>query len=494
MDKYDVCVIGAGPAGYAAAMRAVDFHKKVLLIEKKQLGGAGIHHGALWSKTWWELSREAASLRKHNRAFNLPNTDFSFQNIKAEVREAVNERMEQLEHHMQNINVSGNDNHLDFVHGNAKVIGEHEVEIKTVNGSRKIEADYIILATGSTPRKLPTLPIDEEHVFTSDGLDKLEDFPKSIVIVGAGVIGCEFATIFSNFGNTKVHLIDKGDRILPFEDEDVVRVIERNLEAKNVLIHRNSKLIDMKVENEMVVYTLEYTDGSKEVFRVEKALVSVGRVPNYDNLFDESVKVEIDNRGIKDDLTQTTVPNIFAVGDITADISLVNVGELEGRFAIERIYGKPERDLIYENISTIMFLHPEVAGVGMNEIQAQQKGLDYKVVSIDYSCIPRAIAMRNTQGFIKILVTNDDKLKILGMRVVGEHASSAIQAVALLISMDTGIHELAELIHPHPSIIEGIQECGRMLLGKSMLKPAVLRNAMTCKTFSGDGYSDLIVN
>ena len=128
----------------------------------------------------------------------------------------------------------------------------------------------------------------------------------------------------------------------------------------------------------------------------------------------------------------------------------------------------------------------------MNEIQARAKDLEYKVVSIDYSCIPRAIAMRNTQGFIKILVTNDDEQKILGMRVVGEHASSAIQAVALLISMDKGIKELAELIHPHPSIIEGIQECGRMLLGKSMLKPAVLRNAMVCKTYAKGRYADLI--
>ncbi|MFT6868187.1 MAG: dihydrolipoamide dehydrogenase [Cyclobacteriaceae bacterium] len=493
MTKYDVCVIGAGPAGYAAAMRAVDFHKKVLLIEKKQLGGAGIHHGALWSKTWWELSREAASLRKHNKSFNMQDTQFSFASLKAEVREAINERMEQLEHHMRNINLSGIGNHLDFVLGNAKVIENNKVEIKTMSETTIIEAEYIILATGSTPRKLSNLPIDEEHVFTSDGLDKLEEFPRSMVIVGAGVIGCEFATIFSNFGKTKVHLIDKGDRILPFEDEDVVRVIERNLEAKNVLIHRNSQLIDMKIENDMVVYTLEYTDGSKEIFRVEKALVSVGRVPNYNALFDESVKIDIDSRGIKDDNTKTTVDNIYAVGDITADISLVNVGELEGRFAIESIYGKPERDLVYENISSIMFLHPEVAGVGMNEIQAQQKGLEYKLVSVDYSCIPRAIAMRNTQGFIKILVTNDEKQKILGMRVVGEHASSAIQAVALLISMDKGMQELAELIHPHPSIIEGIQECGRMLLGKSMLKPAVLRNAMTCKTYKNGGYTDFII-
>ncbi|MEQ9304376.1 MAG: NAD(P)/FAD-dependent oxidoreductase, partial [Marinoscillum sp.] len=431
MKKYDVIVIGAGPAGYAAAMRAVDFKKKVALVEKKLLGGAGIHHGALWSKTWWELSREAFMLRKHGETLNTGSVQFNYKKVQSEVRKAVQERMDQLEHHMHNINVSIGDVEFDYIQGNAKVVTENVVEITSIEDTTCISGDYIILATGSTPRKLPEIPIDEEHVFTSDGLDKLEDFPKSMVIVGAGVIGCEFATIFSNFGHTKVHLIDKGDRILPFEDEDVVKVIERNLEAKNVLIHRNSRLIDMKIEGNMVAYTLEYTDGSKEVFRVEKALVSVGRVPNYQNLCDESLNLKVDNRGIIDDFTQTSIKNIYAVGDITADISLVNVGELEGRFAIERIFGEPERPLIYENISTIMFLSPEVAGVGMNEIQAREKGHDYKIVSIDYSCIPRAIAMRNTQGFIKILVTNDDDQKILGMRVVGEHASSAIQAVAL---------------------------------------------------------------
>ncbi len=494
MNKYDIVIIGAGPAGYAAAMRAVDFNKKVALIEKKQLGGAGIHHGALWSKTWWELSREAYSLRKHGEALSTEGVKFNYQKLRSEVRTAVQERMDQLDHHMRNINVSIEEDLFTYVRGNAKVTGTNTVEVSTFDGVEVLEADNIILATGSKPRMLPNLPIDEELVYTSDGLDKMEEFPRSMVIVGAGVIGCEFATIFSNFGHTKVHLIDKGDRILPFEDEDVVNVIEKNLEAKNVLIHRNSRLIDMKKENGMVVYTLEYTDGSKEVFRVEKALVSVGRIPSYENLFEDTLDIKIDQRGIIDDLTQTSIPNIYAVGDITADISLVNVAELEGRYAIERIFGEPERPLIYENISTIMFLSPEVAGVGMNEIQAQQAGHEYKIVSLDYSCIPRAIAMRNTQGFFKILVTNDEKQQILGMRVVGEHASSAIQAVALLISMDKGIKELAELIHPHPSIIEGIQECGRMLLGKSLLKPSVLRHAMVCKTYKGGKYQDIQCN
>ena len=491
MEKYDLCVIGGGPSGYAAAMRAIDFKKRVVLIEKSKIGGAGIHHGALTSKTWWELSREAFSLRQHSKTLNLTEPKPNFSKLIGEVRKAADERTNLLEHHMYNINISNDQELFNFKVGTAKLISRNEILIENGQGSTTIQADNIILATGSRPRKLPHIPIDEHHIITSDGIDMLEAFPKSMVILGAGVIGCEFATIFSNFGQTKVHIIDKGDRILPFEDEDVVSVIEKNLEEKDVLIHRNSRLTDMKTENGMVVYTLEYDNGSKEIFHVEKALISVGRVPNYEGLFDQSVGIEVDDRGIIDDLTQTSVPNIYAVGDITADIALVNIGELEGRFAVERIFGKPIRPLIYENISTIMFLTPEVAGVGLNEIKARERGIDYKVVSLDYSCISRAVAMRNTQGFIKILVSNDQEMKILGMRVVGEHASSAIEAVALLISMNKGIEELAELVHPHPSIIEGIQECVRMLLNKSMLKPTVLRDAMQCGQCVNGEYSDI---
>ena len=317
-------------------------------------------------------------------------------------------------------------------------------------------------------------------------------FPESMVIVGAGVIGCEYATIFSGFGATKVHLIDKGNRILPFEDEDVVRIIERNMENNGVLIHRNSRLTRMEVRNGRVEYELEYTDGGKEIFNVEKALVSVGRIPNLEDLWDDKVEINISKRGIEDNDTQTNISNIYAVGDLTADISLVNVGELEGRYAVEKIFGHPSRKLVYENISSIMFLSPEVAGVGLNEIQACEKSIDYKVVTLDYSCIPRAVAMRNTQGFIKLLVTNNDDMKILGMRVVGDNASSAIQAVAVLISMDKGIEELAECVHPHPSITEGIQECVRMLMGKSLFKPTALHGRLSCRSRVGLVYQDII--
>lgn len=492
MKKFDLVVIGAGPSGYAAAMRALDFKKRVLLIEKHAVGGAGVTNGALSSKTWWELSRDTASFRKSLHRYNLAVPSIRYKDIQQEVQKAVAERKGMLEEHMSALRNSSYAQFLEFMTGEARLIGQHDVEI--LNGAHKevVQTEYIILATGSRPRYLPELPIDEKTVMTSEGIENLEDFPESMVIVGAGVIGCEYATIFSGFGRTKVNLIDKGDRILPFEDADVVKIIERNMENNGVLIHRNSRLIHMRIVNGRVEYELEYTDGSRETFNVEKALVSVGRVPNMEDLWDDKVGIDITKRGIHNDDTQTNVPNIFAVGDLTADISLVNVGELEGRYAVEKIFGRPDRKLVYENISTIMFLSPEVAGVGLNETQAQDKGIDYQVVTLEYSTIPRAIAKRNTQGFIKLLVTNDDQMKILGMKVVGNHASSAIQAVALLISMDKGIEELAECVHPHPSITEGIQECVRMLMGKSLFKPLALHGRISCRRFLAGKYEDIV--
>lgn len=490
MEKYDLVVIGAGPSGYAAAMRSLDFKKRTLLVEKNRVGGAGVTNGALSSKTWWELSREASTFRRNLNRYNIQAPTVNYAEMQREVQRAVQERKGLLEEQMQQLRTQSLPL-LDYRTGTARLITPNEVEIDHNGRKECVRADYVILATGSRPRYLSDLPIDEKVVMTSDGIEEMKDFPESMVIVGAGVIGCEYATIFSGFGKTRINLIDKGDRILPFEDEDVVKIIERNMENNGVLIHRNSRLVSMRIINGRVEYELEYTDGSRQIFNVEKALVSVGRIPNLENLFDENVGIQISKRGIENNDTQTNVSNIYAVGDLTADISLVNVGELEGRYAVERIFGKPERKLVYENISTIMFLSPEVAGVGLNETQAREKGIDYKMVTLEYSTIPRAIAKRNTQGFIKLLVTNDERMKILGMKVVGNHASSAIQAVAVLISMDKGIEELAECVHPHPSITEGIQECVRMLMGKSTLKPTALKGRLSCKRFVGGKYEDI---
>ena len=200
MKKFDVIVIGAGPAGYAAAMRAVDFKKKVALIEKDKLGGAGIHNGALWSKTLWEISTTASMLRTQGSGLNVHDLDFQMDQIYDEVNTALDGRVNQLQHHMDQINIALEGDFFEYIEGSAKVVSKNGVAVESEGTTQELAADYIILATGSRPRKLSHLSIDEEIVMTSDGLPKMNKFPKSIVILGAGVIGCEFATIFSGFG------------------------------------------------------------------------------------------------------------------------------------------------------------------------------------------------------------------------------------------------------------------------------------------------------
>lgn len=478
MNRYDVCVIGGGPSGYAAAMRAIDLGKRTLLIEKNQLGGAGIFNGALSSKTLWELAENYSLMKATAYGYQVKDYSLDYNSVLSEMHNAEQDKYKQL---LEQIRFFMDSGQLDFKQGHGKLVGQHQIEISNHLGSELVETETVILATGSRPRKLSHIPIDEDIIVTSDGIGNFKKFPESIVILGAGVIGCEFATILSNFGRTKVFLIDKQARILPFEDEDIASVVAKRLEEKGVTIHREAELISMQVKDGRVEYVLSYPDGRIEAYQVEKALVSVGRVPNVENLGLEAAGIVTNGQNFcENDDCRTNVPNIFAVGDLTADIALVNIAELEGRHAVEKAYGVNQGAIKYDNISTIMFLNPEVAAVGMNEIQARKSGIPYRVASISYEFISRAIAKRQKTGFFKIMVTDDEEMKILGMRAAGTHASSNIQAMALLIFMNRGIHELAEMVHAHPSMPEGVQECARMLLGKSIMKPKVFRQALKC--------------
>jgi len=480
---FDLVVIGGGPAGYAAAMRAIDFGKSVCLIEKTKVGGAGVYHGALSSKTMWELSQKVRNVNDTIVSLGRRKFEVTWEEMSKTIGEAVFERKFQYSCHIKLLKTQRADL-FKYVRGRGKLISKNEVEVVHADGTKEIiSADYLVIATGSSPRKLPNMEVNEKEIMTSDGIDQMGGFPKSLVIVGAGVIGCEYATIFSNFGKTKVYLIDRADRILPFEDEDISKMVSANLEKNGVTIHHKSSLEKMEVIDGEVVYTITRPDeGGVEVIKVEKALLSVGRVANINNIGLEDVGVErgANDRHIGDDDTQTNIKNIYAVGDASGRIALVNMGEIEARHAVEKMFGNKVERLSYDNISTIMFLQPEVAAVGMNEQQCVEWNIPCKVVKLDYSVIARAIAMRKTQGFFKIIVTNDKEMKILGMRAVGEHASSAIQAVALLMKYGQGIDSLAELVHPHPSIVEGIQECVRMLLNKSIFKASVFKDKLSC--------------
>lgn len=489
MEKVDLCVIGGGPAGYAAAMRAIDLGKRVALVEGDRIGGTGIYNGALASKTLWELSHRVATANEVVRNRDREPFRLSWDEITKTLNEAQFERKYLYSCHMQMLAARPGEAGRQFRHirGHAAFTSPFTVAVKREGQEEEIAADHFIIATGSRPKNLPGIAVDERRIMSSDGIFNMQGLPRSIVIIGAGVVGCEFATIFSNFGSTKVYLIDRGTRILPFEDEDVSALVARNLERKGVVIHHQARLERIAAEPDAVRYLIRIENGDTEEVAVEKALLSVGRVANIGGLQLARAGVQLDDTGnVRLDGTASSQPHIHVVGDAMGSNMLVNIGELEGRHAVERIWGLHERTLDHANVSTIMFLEPEVAGVGLNEQECIKRGIAHKTARVDYSCLSRAIAMRRTKGFFKLIVSDDADMNVLGMRAVGEHASSAIQAVALMMRTGLGIRELADLVHPHPSIIEGVQECARMLLGTSIFKPEVLNDRMRCTSWKPD--------
>ena len=486
MRDFEVCVIGGGPSGFAAAMRCYDFGKRVCLVERGHLGGGGVHNGALSSKTMWELSKDFRKAIKRDRGYVVEEIEVDCGQVMSTVKQATAEKTQQLERQLEAVaKVRPDQAHKGSVrrlNGTARFLDPHTLEVLEVEGTgrRRITADHFIIATGSRPRKLDGLDVDGQVIMTSDHVGEMREFPRSMVILGAGVVGCEFATILANFGRTKVYMIDRAERILPFEDADVARVCATNLEKKGVTVHQRAKLIKMcRTDKGQAQYTIEHHTGGCETITVDKALISIGRIPNTDSLQLDKAGVEMNERGyIVDEDTRTSVPHIYACGDVTMDMALVNVGEIEGRRAAELICGYDGPPLSYANLSTIMFLDPEVAAIGLNEQQAQAQKIPYRVAVYDYSLVNRAIAMRAPEGFVKLLVTDDEHMRILGMRALGAHASTSLEAVALMIQQGISATALAELFHPHPAITEGLQDCVRMLMGTSIYKPEVFRTAL----------------
>jgi len=338
-EVYDVCVIGCGPAGFAAAMRATDLKKKVCVIEKNKVGGVGLHHGALSSKALWECSdnyRRALMLhcagpfdkqrkeRKFGAPFNVTGVDVDYSKVNSTVWKVIEERQRQMEYQLKYFKIP-------LIHGEARFVTKNKIDAVDRNGDViTINAKNFVLATGSRPRDDPNIYADGHVIMTSDHIQKnLEDFPKSLAIIGAGVVGCEFATTFGNFGKTKVHIINRSTRVLPFEDIEISKILEEEYIANGVTIHQNSRIKWVREINGEAHILMSCADGKEKTLIVEKALLSIGRVPNTCIPGLTKIGVQFNDRGaIVEHETQTSVPNIYAVGDITADVALVNMAEI----------------------------------------------------------------------------------------------------------------------------------------------------------------------
>lgn len=475
LDKFDLCVIGAGPGGFAGAMRAIDAGRRVCLIEGDEIGGTGVKWGALASKTMWELAKDYAVASKTDRGYRCAGLSVDYAAVRDTVIEAVKEKQYQLLSQIETF-ARGHwpgPGSITYLRGWGRFSDPARLTVDLAGGgAQDVSADRFLLCTGSKPRHFDHITVDQQRIFDSDGILQLKQFPKRLMIVGAGVTGCEYATIFSNFGQTRVFLVDHQERVIPYEDEDVSDFVSANLERHGVKIFHSTRLRDILAKPEHLEVVLDFDDGHATVVEVDAVLISIGRTPNIERLNLAAAGVTPDGAGYLDtDPDGRVTGHIYAAGDVTHRPALVNMAIMESRHAVKHMFDLPTQPLTFPNMSTVMFFYPAVAAVGLNEKACRRKKRPYRVATYANALLPRAIAMRATSGFVKIIVSDDDEQKILGMRAAGPQVSSTIMSIALLIDQDKNAMEVLGAMFPHPTMSEVIQECLRLLAGKSIYKP-----------------------
>jgi dihydrolipoamide dehydrogenase len=485
--SYDLAVIGCGPGGFAGAMRAIDAGRHVCLIEGDQLGGAGVMWGALASKTMWELAKDFDVASKIDRGYRASGLVVDYAELRRTVLQAVKEKQYQMLSQIETYSPRCWDGpgSLTLIQGTARFEDPHTLAVTDAKGNTEaVRADHFLVATGSRPRAFAGFSVDQERIFDSDGILNLQSFPRRLMIIGAGIIGCEYATIFSSFGQTKVYLVDHQDRIIPYEDEDISRFVSDNLKKNQVDIFHSANLREIQERDNHLQVVLDFKNGRAQVVEVDGILLSIGRQPALDGLDLAAAGIAPDDNGfLTADENCCVKGHIYAAGDVLRHPALVNLAEMESRQAVKHMFGMPTTPLNYRNMSTIMFFNPAVAAVGMNERNCRAKQIPYRVATYANSLLSRAIAMRALNGFVKIIVSDNDEQQILGMRAAGPQVSTTIMSIALLMDQGTGVRDLLKSLYPHPTMTEGIQECLRLLTGKSVYKPNAFPDLLNIRTW-----------
>jgi dihydrolipoamide dehydrogenase len=495
LDKgpFDLCIIGCGSAGFSAAMRALDLGKKVCIVESADIGGAGVKWGALASKTMYELSKDFAIASKTDRGYSSKGLVADYAAVRRTVMQAVREKQAQMAKQIEAVAANQTDSagRVRFIQGRAGFLSPRRIRVTRSDGGREnIEADHVLIATGSKPRQLPGVSVDQKRIFDSDGILNLERFPKRLMIIGSGIVGCEYTTIFSNYRQTDIYLIDREERILPYEDPDVSDFIDASFTGKGVDILHSAELSGIDDRSDGLRVGLAFDDGHKETYEVDALLMAVGRTAQSADLGLAQAGIETNEWGIiQTDEFCCAGGSVYAAGDVSNYPNLVSIAELEGRQAVRHMFGLNPLPFNYDTMATVMFFSPPVAAVGLNEQQCQKKKLPYKVGVYSFALLNRAIAMRAPHGFVKIIVSDDDQKRILGMRSAGPQVSAMIMAVAFLIDQARPFTDLSGSIYPHPTMAEAIQECLRLLRGDCSYKPQVFPEYLNVRRWCSEkGY------
>ncbi len=462
IESYDVVVIGSGPGGYVAAVRAAHNGLKVAIVEKdKKLGGTCLLRGCIPTKSLLHSADLLQDMREAEaHGITCSNIGFDFSKVQKARAKVVTKSAAGVAYLMKS-------NKIEVHQGLGVLKNADTVEVKDDKGKRTstLKAKNIILATGSVPRHLPFIDIDGERFVTSDEMLELKNPPASLIVLGAGAVGVEFASIYSRFG-TECTIIEMMDRALPIEDEEVSIEFGKALKKRGIQLRTNTKVEKAQVKGEQVQVEVVNTEGKRETLSAEMCLVAIGRAPVTDNLNLEAVGIKPENGFIPvDEYMRTSVPNIFAIGDIVRTPQLAHIASAEALIAADLASGKAPRPLNYLETPSCTYADPEVASVGLSEKAATEKGYTIKVGKFPFAAAGKARILGKTEGFVKIIsdATYDE---ILGVHIIGPRATDLIAEACVAIRTECTTEELALTIHAHPTLPEAILEAAHGALGR----------------------------
>ncbi len=463
MKEYDVVVIGAGPGGYVAAIRSSQLGLKTAIVEKRWLGGVCLNVGCIPSKALIKNAEVAHTLRERGREFG-----FSFDNLELDYKVAYERSRKVSDRLVRGVGFLMKKNNIDVHMGAAKLTAKDTVEVTPEEGEKEtLKAKNIIIATGSHPFTVPGVDLDGEKVVDYEDAILRKELPESVVIIGGGAIGVEFATIWNGYG-VDVTIVEMLDHLLPTEDESVAAEIEKAYKKRKINVMTKSKVKIVETNDKGTKVTVETKDG-EEVIEAELTLAAIGFKPNSNGLGLEEIGVTLDKRGFIeiDEKMATSVKGIYAIGDVTGKLLLAHVAQAMGVVAAENIAGVETVTLDYNMMPRATYSYPQTASFGYTEAKAKEQGYDVAVGEFPFQPNGKALGLGDYQGFVKV-VTDKKYGELLGAQMVGPEVSELLPELTLAQRFELTAHEIGRNVHAHPTLTEAIMEAAEQALGKAI--------------------------
>ena len=463
-EKYNIAVLGGGPGGYVAAIRAGQLGLKTVVIDKDRLGGICLNWGCIPTKSLLKNAEIYDTIRNHGEDFGISAKELTFDFTKIIKRSRnISEKI------TNNVEILVKKNKVDRIKGFGKIVSKNQIDIFDESGKKtqSVNADKIIIATGAKPRSVPSIPIDKKNIITSTEAMILPEQPKEFIVIGAGAIGIEFAYFYNVLG-TKVTVIEMLDSILPIEDKDLSDTLARSFRKRGIEIYTKSTVEKAEVKGNKVEVTIKI-DGEIKKLSADKVLSAIGVTGNVEGFGLEELGVELFKNHIKVNKStyETSVKGIFAIGDVVGPPWLAHVASAEGIHCVEKIKGMNPPDINYEAIPGCTFCQPQVASVGLTEAKAKEKGFEVKVGKFPFMASGKAFAVGEREGFVKF-VTDAKYGEILGVHIIGAEATELIAEATLAKTLEATTESVIKTIHAHPTLSESVMEAASAVYGESV--------------------------